>query len=174
MNKFIKSIIGVLLLLVCTEAVFSQNGYSNVRGKVVADHDSLAIGLVNIVVDSMNLRSSTDENGVFSLKLPESKRFYKISLSKVGFQTSTFVLDLELEEHPIFYLSLADNLLQEVEVSTGYQSIPKERATGSFEVVDTELFNRQVGTDVISRLDGIMPSVLFDKRSGGESDMIVR
>lgn len=61
-------------------------------------------------------------------------------------------------------------LLEEVEVSTGYQTLPAERATGSFEQVSEKLFNRQVSTDVISRLDGIMPSLLFDKR--GPTDVL--
>lgn len=51
-------------------------------------------------------------------------------------------------------------------VASGYQSIPKERATGSFSKVDNATFNRQVSTDVISRLKGIAPSILFDERSG--------
>ncbi|GGG88341.1 SusC/RagA family TonB-linked outer membrane protein [Parapedobacter pyrenivorans] len=61
-------------------------------------------------------------------------------------------------------------LLEEVEVSTGYQTLPAERATGSFERVDERLFNRQVSTHVLSRLDGVMPGILFDKR--GPSDVL--
>jgi len=63
-------------------------------------------------------------------------------------------------------------LLQEVEISTGYQTLPAERMTGSFERVDEKLFNRQISTDIISRLDGIMPGLLFDKRGGGERLMV--
>src|SRR5690606_3776257 len=63
-------------------------------------------------------------------------------------------------------------LLQEVEISTGYQTLPAERMTGSFERVDEKLFNRQISTDIISRLDGIMPDLLFDKRGGGERLMV--
>ncbi|SEN69445.1 TonB-linked outer membrane protein, SusC/RagA family [bacterium A37T11] len=63
--------------------------------------------------------------------------------------------------------SLKDTIqLQEVTVSTGYQSIPKERATGSFVFIDSALFNRSVSTDVLSRLKGVTPSLLFDERSG--------
>jgi len=60
-------------------------------------------------------------------------------------------------------------MLEEVEVSTGYQTLPAERATGSFERVSEKLFNRQVSTDVISRLDGIMPGILFDRRGISEN-----
>src|SRR5690606_37831887 len=45
------------------------------------------------------------------------------------------------------------------------QRLPKERLTGSFEFIDSALFHRQVSTDVISRLDGIAGSLLFDKRN---------
>jgi TonB-linked SusC/RagA family outer membrane protein len=44
--------------------------------------------------------------------------------------------------------------LEEVNVnySTGYQNIPKERATGSFVQIDNELFNRKVGSTVLDRI----------------------
>ena len=35
-------------------------------------------------------------------------------------------------------------VIEEVQVSTGYQRIPRERATGSFVFVDSALFNRPV------------------------------
>ena len=48
-----------------------------------------------------------------------------------------------------------------VEVNTGYQKISKERATGSFVVIDNELLNRRVGTDILSRLDGVVSGVFY-------------
>ncbi|SEN13561.1 TonB-linked outer membrane protein, SusC/RagA family [bacterium A37T11] len=71
--------------------------------------------------------------------------------------------------------SLKDTIqLQEVTVSTGYQTIPKERATGSFVHIDSALFNRAVSTDVISRLKGIATSLLFDERAGGTPKLSIR
>jgi TonB-linked SusC/RagA family outer membrane protein len=56
--------------------------------------------------------------------------------------------------------------LNEVEVvSTGYQYIPKERASGSFSLVDRQQFDRKVSTDVFSRLQGIAPSLLFSQNT---------
>jgi TonB-linked SusC/RagA family outer membrane protein len=54
------------------------------------------------------------------------------------------------------------NLLDEVVVSTGYQDIPKERATGSFYQLDNQILNERVSPDIISRLDGITSGLLFD------------
>jgi len=64
--------------------------------------------------------------------------------------------------------------LDEVTVSTGYQQLPKERATGSFDQIDNTLFNRAVSTDVISRLDGVASGVLFDKRQNAVDNISVR
>lgn len=52
--------------------------------------------------------------------------------------------------------------LQGVEVvSTGYQDIPRERATGSFVKIDNNELNQQTGTNILSRLDGISSGLLF-------------
>lgn len=56
--------------------------------------------------------------------------------------------------------------LPEVVVQTGYQSVPKERATGSFTQIDNKLFNQQTSTDVLSRLEAIASSVMVDRKTG--------
>jgi TonB-linked SusC/RagA family outer membrane protein len=50
-----------------------------------------------------------------------------------------------------------------VQVSTGYQTLPKERATGSFAFVDNQLLNRRVSTDVLSKLEGVVPGLLVNR-----------
>lgn len=52
--------------------------------------------------------------------------------------------------------------MDEVVVSTGYQSLPKERATGSFGLIDNKMLNEQVGTNILDRLKGVTSGVLFD------------
>ncbi|HVU57756.1 MAG TPA: SusC/RagA family TonB-linked outer membrane protein [Puia sp.] len=47
-----------------------------------------------------------------------------------------------------------------VPVSTGYQHIPKERATGSFGFIDRALITRTVSTDVMSRIQNTIPGLL--------------
>jgi TonB-linked SusC/RagA family outer membrane protein len=55
--------------------------------------------------------------------------------------------------------------LNEVVVSTGFQQIPQERATGSFDFVDNKLLNRSVSTDILSRLDGVTSSLIFNRNA---------
>ncbi|MCW3074277.1 MAG: TonB-linked outer membrane protein SusC/RagA family [Flaviaesturariibacter sp.] len=64
-------------------------------------------------------------------------------------------------------LTSADQTLAAVTVATGYQRLPRERATGSFSVVGEGLLNRSVTTDVLSRLEGTAPGLFFDKRLPG-------
>ncbi|UPZ37986.1 SusC/RagA family TonB-linked outer membrane protein [Sphingobacterium sp. PCS056] len=48
-----------------------------------------------------------------------------------------------------------------VSVSTGYQSLPKERATGSFTQVDSSLLSRTPSTNIIDRLNGVANGLLI-------------
>ena len=48
-------------------------------------------------------------------------------------------------------------------VSTGYQQLPKERATGSFTHINREMLNRSAGPDILSRLEGITNGLLFNR-----------
>jgi hypothetical protein len=42
--------------------------------------------------------------------------------------------------------------IEAVNISTGYQKIPKERATGSFSFSNEKLLNQQVSTNILDRL----------------------
>src|SRR5690606_31467357 len=64
--------------------------------------------------------------------------------------------------------------IEEVIVSTGYQQIPRERATGAFETVDSSLFHRRIGPDVIDRLENIVPGVVFDRSPGAPDPLLIR
>lgn len=52
-----------------------------------------------------------------------------------------------------------------VEVSTGYQTLPRERATGSFEHINSRLLNRAVSTNILDRLQGVASGVLFQGKT---------
>jgi TonB-linked SusC/RagA family outer membrane protein len=51
--------------------------------------------------------------------------------------------------------------------NNGYQSIPKERATGSFTQVDNAVINQQVGTNILGRLEAVASGVSFSKKTNG-------
>src|SRR5690606_14182674 len=75
--------------------------------------------------------------------------------------------------------SVRDTLaIEEVQVNTGYQRIPKERATGSFAQPLEHVFKSRISTDILSRLDGITSGLVFNANTGntinGSYDINVR
>jgi TonB-linked SusC/RagA family outer membrane protein len=60
-------------------------------------------------------------------------------------------------------LKASSTNLQEVEVvNTGYQSMSRERSTGSFVRINNSTLNQQTGTNLLQRLDGVASSLIFN------------
>lgn len=142
------------------------------RGRVMVE--GIDIPIANATVKWDRYAVVTNENGFFQLEVPPLDTI-KLVVSHLEYKSVNFqVPDSGKDELFTIHLLPNKNQLNEVMVSTGYQLLPRERATGSFEHIDNSLFNRQIGVDVISRLDGIANSVLFDKRDGSTQNFSIR
>jgi len=131
-----------------------------ITGRVLSDADNRPLQNVSIHIDAENIQIRSAKDGYFQLLVKNPKG--NIRFTYVGFkkQEVTYTAGTEL----VVRLMAEDNKLEEVEVvSTGYQKIPKERATGSFEFVDNKLLNRKVSTDFVSRLEDVVPSIASTK-----------
>lgn len=73
-----------------------------------------------------------------------------------------------------FFLKPNAIKMDEVTVSTGYQQLPKERSTGSFDKIDNTLLNRSVGTNILNRLEGVTSSLYFSKVLEGPPQLFIR
>ncbi|HKG08774.1 MAG TPA: TonB-dependent receptor plug domain-containing protein, partial [Pedobacter sp.] len=62
-------------------------------------------------------------------------------------------------------LKSADTLTEVKIVSTGYQYIPRDRAAGSFVLVDSAQFHRRVSNEGFLRLEGITSGLLFNRNT---------
>ncbi|QJB29909.1 SusC/RagA family TonB-linked outer membrane protein [Chitinophaga oryzae] len=105
----------------------------------------------------------TGVNGQFQIILAKADSLY---VSFVGYTSGIISGTDAAGKSPnlVIHLSPVQTGLQEVVVSTGYQSLPRERATGSFEKVDQTMLSRRPGKDLLSHLEGTT-SVLFDNRN---------
>ncbi|SEK41319.1 SusC/RagA family TonB-linked outer membrane protein [Parapedobacter koreensis] len=114
--------------------------------------------------------AATGADGSFFLPLP--LRADTLLISFVGYLSQRLPV-AAAESGPLQIALEADpNALDEVVVSTGYYQIPKERATGSFEHVDNALFNRSVSTNILQRLEGVVPGVQFVEPQAGDASGI--
>jgi TonB-linked SusC/RagA family outer membrane protein len=136
----------------------------------------VALGGATVKVEGSPQVVRTDQNGRF-YNLRGSRVNGYITVSYLGFHSKRVrlspgeadVLMIELEQAPM--------VLKNVEVvSTGYQLLPKERATGSFSQPDKKMMESRVSTDVLSKLEGITPGVVFNRGDlgAGESSLKIR
>lgn len=118
-----------------------------------------------------NLKSCiSDQNGFFQLDLLADS----IIITAVGYKKTALAIPENPGDLLTIYLESNSNDLGEVMVSTGYQTIAKERATGSFYKIDNTLLNQNVSTDIISRLEGISSGMLFDRRDANNTKIEIR
>lgn len=128
-----------------------------VRGRVTGENGEPLVGaVVRTKVSGKSTR--TDDKGEFVLSGVEEKAVLVVSF--VGYQDKEIAATAELGT---IAMKMATAKLDEVSVvSTGYQTIPKERATGSFSQLDNELVNRRVSTNLLDRIGGVTSGVYFN------------
>ncbi len=146
-------------------------GLISINGTVVSSIDGKPIQGVSIRVEGEKGRGSTKVDGSFSLHVTNPKG--TLSFSHVGFKR----LDLHYVAGVSMDVQLIplENQLNEVEVvSTGYQKISKERATGSFVQVDNKTLQRNPAMNILSRLDGVTNGLLLDENAGNPDGLSVR
>ena len=141
-----------------------------VRGRVLALPDDKALAGAGIRIKGNSAGVSTDAQGLFRLNATGDK--VVLLVSYLGYQSRELEVSLPLATPLIIRMVPENNQLAEVVVSTGYQDIPQERATGSFVQVDSTLLNRRVSTDILSRLENTVTGLSFNRR--GSSTLSIR
>lgn len=133
-----------------------------VNGRVL-NHKGEPLAGANVKVRGTAIGSVTNESGFFILRGVEENAI--IEVSYLGFDTKTIKLDGRSSISIQLELSVSEMTSVSVSVYTGYQRIPKERATGSFVTIDNKLLNRGVSLDVLSRMEGVASGVSFYRSS---------
>jgi TonB-linked SusC/RagA family outer membrane protein len=151
-----------LLALLCPWLSFAQVSPQNatlLKGQIRSAGNTENVADAVLYLVSKGSRVLSDKEGRFQLSIQSFPDTLVISHTgyitrRIRISNASF-LDIRLEP--------STDILTEVEVQTGYQSIPAERATGSFTKINSELFNRKVGSSVLDRLDGIASGLIFNR-----------
>nr|WP_162988979.1 SusC/RagA family TonB-linked outer membrane protein [Pedobacter schmidteae] len=142
----------------------------DIRG-VVRNERGEALEGITVAVKGTNRGTTTNAKGEFVLNNVDEKATLVFS----GIAIETYEVKINGKKELNVNVRTKQVQLENVEVvSTGYQDIPKERATGSFVQVDNELLNRNVTSDIISRLKGVASGMMFDKSTGNALGISVR
>ncbi|RZJ90936.1 MAG: SusC/RagA family TonB-linked outer membrane protein [Chryseobacterium sp.] len=131
-----------------------------VRGQVVSVTGNKPLPKASIYLEPQHIGIPVDSAGRFTLHSISPKS--RLSVSHLGYITKSILLDSVSDTELIVVLEEQVSQLEQVTVQTGYQTITKERATGSFVKVDNELLNRRVSNDIISRLQDVVPGLTFN------------
>lgn len=153
----------ICILLSLQVFAFAGMAQQPLRGKVLSGEDhSVLVGAI-VKVSKSNKVFVTDDKGVFTINARYGVHdFY---FSYVGYRSKKITIRFPYPDELVVSLEREENQLKNVTVSTGYQKIAKESTTGSFSLVNNKLFNRSVGTDVLSRLADVVPGLIFNKNT---------
>ncbi|MCX2584337.1 SusC/RagA family TonB-linked outer membrane protein [Pedobacter sp. MR22-3] len=162
----------IYLLLACLVlSVWYVSAQEKVTGRVFDATTKKAVENAVIKVEGNAKKIVSGKNGQFVLELPKGRHVVKISM--VGYVPKELVIQDPFNSELTILISPDETQLDDVTVvSTGYQNIPKERATGSFSLIDNKTFNQQITTSVLERLEGITPALTVDRRTNSPGIMI--
>ena len=144
----------------------------SISGKVI-DKDGNPIPGVNVLVGtkgSAKMRGlATDFEGNYTIKVVPGE---VIRFSYIGYATQEF----KIQNQSVLNVTLLENTndLKEVVISTGYQKLSKERATGSFESINTKTLGVKTSQNVFDKIEGEVAGILFDTDDEGNNVAIVR
>ncbi|MBN8786920.1 MAG: SusC/RagA family TonB-linked outer membrane protein, partial [Terrimonas sp.] len=125
-----------------------------------------------ITIKGTNHSTVTDEEGKFVFDNITAGSV--ITVSSVGYKTAAY----SIADARGIRLHLTPEVSElsgvNITVNTGMQSLPKERATGSFTYIENKLLNEQVSTDIVSRLEYIANGVSVNRKISTSGQMSIR
>jgi len=152
-------IIFITLFFYCIHTLVPAQ--SKLEGRIT-DYNGNPISTANIWYEKGNFKTSSQDDGYFAINRNASKLcFSHINYDTLKLETDSLLAFIHVK------LNAKSNRLQEIDVvRTGYQAIPRERSAGSFEFIGKKELEQRYASNIIDKLEGFAPSLLFDKRAG--------
>lgn len=151
---------------------FAQQDAGSIKGKVTDAETGEILPGASIKIKHSTNGTFADQKGLFELHTTVSAD--TVVISYIGYLSSEIALATVRSNFLDVRLGRRANQMKEIVVSTGYQNLPQERATGAFATVDNTLLNRRVSSDVISKLEDVTSGLLFDRRFSGQPSLNIR
>ncbi|MBN3581957.1 SusC/RagA family TonB-linked outer membrane protein [Algoriphagus aestuarii] len=167
MRKLFYLLIAFMLLI--QEATWARQ--NTLQGQLIETGTKIPLPGAMIILNPGNNTAVTDADGNFRFDLPAGE--YELIARMFGYAELNTRVNLKDSEKTILEMIPLEMGLEEVEVlSTGYQQIPKSRASGSFVSLDEELVDRRISTNVIDRLEDVTSGLIFNRAGDERRDPI--
>lgn len=135
----------------------TSSSIQTITGLVLGDNGRPLRG-ASVRIKGTELAAMTDTEGRFAIAGTANEA--TLIVSYIGYQSREVSAQ---DDDMIIRLNFLSSVIDEVSVvSTGYQTLPKERTTGSFSKPNQQIFEGRVSTDVLSRLEGITNGIVFN------------
>tara|TARA_R110002012_G_scaffold208433_1_gene378499 strand:+ start:1264 stop:4446 length:3183 start_codon:yes stop_codon:yes gene_type:complete len=142
-----------------------------VSGKVLDTESEIGLPGVAVRVAGKTNGIVTDNEGEFRLQLDPGD--YTLEFSFMGYGKTSVDIVVPVSAPLLIRMAPADLELGAVEIlATGYQEIPKSRASGSFVQVDQELVERKVSSNILDRLEDVTSGLIFNRTGDSGRDPI--
>ncbi|KQC00594.1 SusC/RagA family TonB-linked outer membrane protein [Pedobacter sp. Hv1] len=159
-----------LVCIVCLLISLGVNA-QQFKGIVYGLPDSTVLIGASIHI-SAKINLQTDSKGSFTVNLPNGS--YLVKIKYLGYKELLQEIKVPSVDVFKFYLQPDVSFLQEVKIYTGYQTLSKQQATGSFQSIGNKVLNEQFSTDILSRLEAVANAVTVDRRSTTSGRLMVR
>ncbi|WP_321516794.1 SusC/RagA family TonB-linked outer membrane protein [Marinifilum fragile] len=124
----------------------------------VTDSEGVPLPGVSILVKGTSTGTATDVDGNYTLRLEKGQK--TLVFSFIGMVSQEIVFT---GQEVVNVTLLVDTEQMAEVVVTGYQTIAKERATGSFQIVNSEDLDNVASLDITQKLVGVASGVKVDK-----------
>lgn len=147
----------------------------NVQGRVL-DEKKQPVPGVTVSVKGVNRATVSGDDGSFTL--PGILGDAVLVFTSINMENLEYRLNGSTEAIVTMKPKNKELGAAEIEANNGYQLIPRERSTGSFDILDKATLNQQVGSNILDRMNGVASGVLFPKsaylQNGPSNGFIIR
>lgn len=143
----------------------------DIKGRVVNDKGAPVQG-ATVTVKGTNIRASTDADGNFTIAGVDANA--TLVITAVNIETYEIKVNGKADLATITTKTkVTEGEGVTVKANTGYQEIAPNKTTGSYTIIDNETLNKQTGTNIIDRLNGVTNGMIFNtgkKNADGTSN----
>ncbi len=151
-----------------TNKTFDKTQQVEVSGTVIDKYNAPLAG-VSILIINTQKGTYSDFDGSFKISANIGDQ---LIFSYLGFSDSVITVESENIDNVKVMLYESSIELNEVEiVSSGYQDLYKERATGAFEKIKEETLDLKINQNVLNKIEAEIPGINRETRNG---NLVVR
>lgn len=141
----------------------------DIKGRLIDENGDALVG-ASIVIKGTERKTVTRDNGEFSLTNVDEKAILVISF--IGYETKEVSAISNLGN---IKMALSTGKLDEISVvSTGYQTISKERAPGAFDLVRQDVLSKRPVSNISTALQGMVAGMQGKENADGSINFLIR